>query len=58
MTLPCIINEILKLAHVAAHLTAEIILVVTGVALDIGSLSPPTSWDFGPRLDHESGAGR
>ena len=28
------------------------------VALDIGPLSPPTSWDFGPRLYHERGTGR
>ena len=31
------------------------------VALDnniIGSLSLPTCWDFGPRLDHESGTVR
>ena len=47
------------MTHNAAHLNPEIILVVDSVALDIGSLSsPPTSWDFGPRLYHESGTGR
>ena len=39
------------MAHNAARLSAEIILMVTiNVALGIGSLSPPTYWaDFGPR---------
>ena len=30
------------MAHVAAHLNAEIILVVTLQRLDVSSLSPPT----------------
>ena len=40
-TLSCLC---IKMAHNAASLNAEIILVVCSVALDIiGSLSPPTS---------------
>ena len=47
------------MAHIAAHLNAEIIPVVTlSVALETNSLtSPPTSGEFGLRLDHESGTG-
>ena len=54
---PCKINETLKwLTYIAAHLNAEVMLVVTaGVAFDISSLSFPTSSDFGPRLYHERG---
>ena len=49
-----------KMAHVAAHLKVEIIMVVRQLvqrALGISSVSCPTTWDFGPRLDHESGTG-
>ena len=54
-------HYIINMAHTsfAAYLNAEIVLVVTvDGAFDIGSLSPPTSWDLGPRLDHENGTGR
>ena len=47
VTLPCTINETLKwLATLRYHSHGDI------VALDISFLSPPTSWDFGPRLYH------
>ena len=40
------------MAHIAARLSAEIMMVVRdSVALDLGSLYPSTSWDFGPRLN-------
>ena len=46
------------MTHNAADLNAEIILVVTSVALDASSLSSPTSWDFRLGLYHDSGTGR
>ena len=42
------INENIKTAHSAGD---------DSVVLDIDSLSPPTSWDFGPRLYHETESG-
>ena len=47
------------MAHIAAHLYAEIILSGgDSVTLDKLPLSPPTSWDFGPSLYYESGTER
>ena len=46
------------MAGIAAYLNAD--MFHSGgdsVALDVGSLSSHTSWDFGPRLYHESGTG-
>ena len=49
----------MKMAHIAAHLSVEIVMVVTVyVALDISSLPLSEYWDFGLRVDHKSGTER
>ena len=58
ITLPCTVNETLKMADIAAHLLCGNHFGGDRVASDVISLSHPASWDFGPRLDHESGTGR